>query len=82
MQRYAPRRAPIGPGLWPPKARKRNRRKSSWTVDEARKFLECSRNEDDSLYPLWVLSLSSCRTRMAPRGSAERQLAWPERQFT
>src|SRR5215469_8277201 len=40
-----------------PKARKRNRRKDSWTVDEARRFLECSRNEDDPLYPLWVLIL-------------------------
>jgi integrase len=40
-----------------PKARKKNRRKNSWTVDEARKFLECSRNEDDPLYPLWVLIL-------------------------
>lgn len=38
-----------------PKARKKSRRKNSWTVDEARKFLECSRNEDDPLYPLWVL---------------------------
>jgi hypothetical protein len=26
-------------------------------VDEARKFLECSRNENDPLYPLWVLIL-------------------------
>ena len=40
-----------------PKARKKNRRKNSWTVDEARKFLERSRNEDDPLYPLWVLIL-------------------------
>jgi integrase len=40
-----------------PKARKKNRRKSSWSVDEARKFLECSRNDDDPLYPLWVLIL-------------------------
>jgi integrase len=40
-----------------PKARKKNRRKNSWTVDEARKFLECSRNEGDPLYPLWVLIL-------------------------
>jgi len=40
-----------------PKALKKNRRKNSWTVDEARKFLECSRNEDDPLYPLWVLIL-------------------------
>lgn len=40
-----------------PKARKKNRRKSSWSVDETRKFLECSRKEDDPLYPLWVLIL-------------------------
>jgi len=40
-----------------PKARKKNRRRNSWTVDEARKFLERSRNEDDPLYPLWVLIL-------------------------
>jgi integrase len=40
-----------------PKARKKNRRKDSWTVDEARRFLECSRNENDWLYPLWVLIL-------------------------
>jgi hypothetical protein len=40
-----------------PKACKDNGRKNSWTVDEARKFLECSRNEDDPLYPLWVLIL-------------------------
>ena len=26
-------------------------------MDEARKFLECSRNENDQLYPLWVLIL-------------------------
>ena len=40
-----------------PKSRKKNRRKNSWTVDEARKFLECSRAEGDPLYPLWVLIL-------------------------
>jgi integrase len=40
-----------------PKARKKNRRRNSWTVGEARKFLECSRHEDDALYPLWVLIL-------------------------
>ena len=40
-----------------PKARKKNRRRNSWTVSEARKFLECSRNEADPLYPLWVLIL-------------------------
>lgn len=40
-----------------PRARKKNRRRNSWTVSEARKFLECSRNENDPLYPLWVLIL-------------------------
>lgn len=40
-----------------PKPRKKNRRKNSWTLDEARRFLECSRNENDPLYPLWVLIL-------------------------
>ena len=40
-----------------PKARKKNRRRNSWTVDEARRFLECSRDENDPLYPLWVLIL-------------------------
>ena len=40
-----------------PKARKKNRRRNSWTVDEARKFLEWSRNDNDPLYPLWVLIL-------------------------
>ena len=40
-----------------PKARKKNRRRNSWTVNEARKFLERSRNENDLLYPLWVLIL-------------------------
>jgi integrase len=40
-----------------PRALKKNRRRNSWTVDEARKFLECSRNENDQLYPLWVLIL-------------------------
>jgi integrase len=38
-----------------PRARKKLRRRSSWTVDEARKFLESSRRENDPLYPLWVL---------------------------
>ncbi|MBO0802773.1 MAG: tyrosine-type recombinase/integrase [Nocardiopsaceae bacterium] len=40
-----------------PKARKRLRRRNSWTVTEARKFLESSRDENDPLYPLWVLIL-------------------------
>jgi integrase len=38
-----------------PKARKKLRRRDSWTADEARKFLESSRLEGDPLYPLWVL---------------------------
>jgi integrase len=37
-----------------PKTRKKLRRRNSWTVDEARKFLESSRREGDPLYPLWV----------------------------
>jgi integrase len=40
-----------------PAARKQLKRGSSWTVDEARKFLESSRRENDPLYPLWVLIL-------------------------
>ena len=40
-----------------PKTRKKLKRRNSWTVDEARKFLEWSRNENDQLYPLWVLIL-------------------------
>jgi integrase len=40
-----------------PKARKRLMRGSSWTVDEARKFLESSRSDNDPLYALWVLIL-------------------------
>ena len=40
-----------------PKSRKKLQRRNSWTVDEARKFLESSRNENDPLYPLWVLIL-------------------------
>ena len=57
-----------------PRTRKKNRRKNSWTVDEARKFLECSRNEDDPLYPLWVLilvlglrALSDLQVRQYPK---------------
>jgi hypothetical protein len=40
-----------------PTTRKKITRRSSWTVDEARKFLEWSRNHNDPLYPLWVLIL-------------------------
>jgi integrase len=40
-----------------PTTRKKITRRSSWAVDEARKFLEWSRNHNDPLYPLWVLIL-------------------------
>lgn len=40
-----------------PKARKRSKRGNSWTVDEARQFLRSARNDNDPLYPLWVLIL-------------------------
>ena len=56
-----------------PKARKKNRRKNSWTVAEARKFLECSRNENDPLYPLWVLII----VLGMRKGEALGQI-WPE----
>jgi hypothetical protein len=48
--------------------------------------LSCGVRQGEALVsPQWLmgqLSLPSCRTQLAPRGSAERQLAWPERQFT
>lgn len=40
-----------------PRARKKGRRRNSWTAEEARKFLESSLSDDDPLYPLWVLIL-------------------------
>ena len=40
-----------------PKARKKLQRRNSWTVDEARRFLESSRHDNDPLYALWVLIL-------------------------
>jgi integrase len=40
-----------------PTMRKRARTKSSWTVDEARRFLESARDEHDPLYAAWVLIL-------------------------
>ena len=56
-----------------PKARKKNRRKNSWTVSEARKFLESSRNDNDPLYPLWVLILV-----LALRKGEALGLIWPD----
>jgi integrase len=40
-----------------PKSRKRPQRRNSWTVDEARRFLESARRDNDPLYGLWVLIL-------------------------
>lgn len=40
-----------------PKARKRTRRGRAWTAGEARQFLRSARDDDDPLYPLWVLIL-------------------------
>jgi integrase len=40
-----------------PRARKKPQRRNSWTVDEARRFLESSRSDNDPLYALWVLIL-------------------------
>ncbi|WP_233617657.1 site-specific integrase [Actinomadura sp. WAC 06369] len=40
-----------------PVARKRSRKSSTWTVEEARRFLEHTRAADDTLYAAWVLIL-------------------------
>jgi integrase len=40
-----------------PRAHKKLQRRNSWTVDEARRFLESSRRDNDPLYALWVLIL-------------------------
>jgi hypothetical protein len=40
-----------------PKARKKSKRRNSWTVEEARQFLVSARKDNDPLYPLWVLIL-------------------------
>lgn len=40
-----------------PKARKRSKRRNSWTVEEARQFLVSARTDNDPLYALWVLIL-------------------------
>lgn len=56
-----------------PKARKKLRRRNSWTVEEARKFLESSRREGDPLYPLWVLIIV-----LGLRKGEALGLIWPE----
>ncbi|MFI6522193.1 tyrosine recombinase XerC [Spirillospora sp. NPDC050679] len=40
-----------------PTARKRTRKASTWTVEEARQFLQRTRNSDDPLYAAWALIL-------------------------
>jgi integrase len=40
-----------------PTARKRNRKSSTWTVEEARRFLEYTYETTDPLYAAWVLIL-------------------------
>lgn len=40
-----------------PSARKRTRKSSNWSVEEARSFLETARDQDDPLYAAWVLIL-------------------------
>ena len=40
-----------------PNRRELRRRRQSWTVDEARRFLESARSDDDVLYPAYVLVL-------------------------
>ncbi|TYB49331.1 site-specific integrase [Actinomadura chibensis] len=40
-----------------PTARKRTRKASTWTVEEARRFLEYAREANDPLYAAWVLIL-------------------------
>jgi hypothetical protein len=40
-----------------PRARKKLQRQNSWTVDEARRFREPSRRDNDPLCALWMLIL-------------------------
>ena len=40
-----------------PTARKRGRKATTWTVEEARRFLEYARKNDDPLYAAWALIL-------------------------
>jgi integrase len=56
-----------------PKARKKLKRRNSWTVDEARNFLETSRSDDDLLYPLSVLIVV-----LGLRKGETLGLIWPE----
>jgi integrase len=53
--------------------RKKLRRRNSWTVDEARRFLESSRKDHDPLYPLWVLIIV-----LGLRKGEALGLIWPE----
>ena len=40
-----------------PSRREPRRKRQSWTVDEARRFLESARSDNDVLYPAYVLVL-------------------------
>jgi integrase len=55
-----------------PTARKQLKRGKSWTVDEARRFLESARIDHDSMYALWVLILV-----LGLRKGEALRLIWP-----
>ncbi|WP_067808141.1 site-specific integrase [Actinomadura formosensis] len=60
-----------------PTARKRTRKASTWTVEEARRFLEHTRETDDPLYAAWVLILV-----MGMRKGEVFGLRWADIDFT
>lgn len=60
-----------------PAARKRARKSSTWTVEEARRFLEYTRETNDPLYAAWVLILL-----MGMRKGEVFGLRWADVDFT
>ncbi|MES9602182.1 tyrosine-type recombinase/integrase [Actinomadura sp. NPDC000929] len=60
-----------------PAARKRARKSSTWTVEEARRFLEHTRESNDPLYAAWVLILL-----MGMRKGEVFGLRWADVDFT
>lgn len=60
-----------------PAARKRARKSSTWTVEEARRFLEYTRESNDPLYAAWVLILL-----MGMRKGEVFGLRWADVDFT
>ena len=67
------------------KSRKTLRRRSSWTVDEARRFLEPAHRDNDPLYGLWMLILvlglgaaraSAWSTMTTPLTRKQRNSGW------